>query len=42
MVTHDEADARATGGRILTIGTDPVAIRTDGGPPTLSGIAAPR
>lgn len=36
MVTHDEADARATGGRILTIS------KSSEGSPTISGIDGPR
>jgi putative thiamine transport system ATP-binding protein len=40
MVTHDIADALATGGRILTIDTDPVVIRSEGSQ-AFSGTAAP-
>ena len=40
MVTHDIADARAAGGRILTIGTDALAIHEEI-PSRVSETAAP-
>ena len=40
MVTHDITDALATGGRTLTIDSDPVAIRSEE-PRSISGIDVP-